>query len=62
MLYNRIIPSLLLKDNRLVKGKNFKNYLDAGDPIKTIKAYCDQGADEIILSIIDGKKKNTLNC
>ena len=57
MLYNRVIPSLLLKDNRLVKGKNFKNYLDAGDPIKTIKAYCDQGADEIILSIIDGKKK-----
>ena len=61
MIYNRVIPSLLLKDHRLVKGKNFKNYLDAGDPIKTIKAYCDQGADEIILSIIDGKKKEYIN-
>ena len=56
MIFNRIIPSLLLKNFRLVKGKNFKNYIDAGDPVKTIKAYCDQGADEIILSIIDEKK------
>jgi cyclase len=64
MIFNRIIPSLLLKNFRLVKGKNFQNYIDAGDPVKTIKAYCDQGADEIILSIIDNKKfdyKNLLN-
>ena len=53
MIFKRIIPSLLLKNFRLVKGRNFKDYLDAGDPVKTIKAYCDQGADEIILSIID---------
>tara|TARA_B100002019_G_C21273267_1_gene603651 strand:+ start:1876 stop:2613 length:738 start_codon:yes stop_codon:yes gene_type:complete len=53
MIFKRIIPSLLLKNFRLVKGQNFKDYLDAGDPVKTIKAYCDQGADEIILSIID---------
>jgi cyclase len=56
MIFNRIIPSLLLKNSRLVKGENFKKFNDAGDPVKTIKAYCDQGADEIILSIIDNKK------
>ena len=64
MIFNRIIPSVLLMNFRLVKGKNFKDYIDAGDPVKTIKSYCDQGADEIILSIIDDKKieyKNLLN-
>ena len=54
MIFNRIIPSLLLKNSRLVKGENFKKFIDAGDPVKTIKAYCDQGADEIILSTDKG--------
>lgn len=56
MIFKRIIPSVLLMNFRLVKGKNFRDYIDAGDPVKTIKSYCDQGADEIILSIIDDKK------
>ncbi len=45
----RIIPSLLIKDKRLVKGKNFKNHVDSGDPVKTCVAYDSQLADEIIL-------------
>tara|TARA_Y100001970_G_C14238579_1_gene863459 strand:- start:763 stop:1512 length:750 start_codon:yes stop_codon:yes gene_type:complete len=45
----RIIPSLLLKDRRLVKGKEFKNHIDCGDPVKTCVSYEGQLADEIIL-------------
>ncbi len=47
----RIIPSLLLKDKRLVKGKNFLNFIDSGDPVKTCVAHDSQFCDEI--SIID---------
>jgi cyclase len=47
----RIIPSLLLKNKRLVKGKVFKDFIDAGDPIKTCVAHDSQYCDEI--SIID---------
>lgn len=47
----RIIPSLLLKKKRLVKGKNFKNFIDSGDPVKTCVAHDSQFCDEI--SIID---------
>ena len=47
----RIIPSLLLKKKRLVKGKNFKNFIDSGDPVKTCVAHDSQFCDE--LSIID---------
>tara|TARA_B100000242_G_C42966970_1_gene448599 strand:- start:64 stop:825 length:762 start_codon:yes stop_codon:yes gene_type:complete len=47
----RIIPSLLLKDKRLVKGKKFSNFVDAGDPVKTCVAHDSQLCDEI--SIVD---------
>ena len=47
----RIIPSLLLKNKRLVKGKNFLNFIDSGDPVKTCVAHDSQLCDEI--SIID---------
>lgn len=53
----RIIPSLLLKNNRLVKGKNFKNHLDCGDPIKTCLAYESQQCDEIFLVDLDAYQK-----
>lgn len=48
MLKKRIIPTLLLRDNRMVKGKNFNSYIDVGDPTSCIKIYNAQYADELI--------------
>lgn len=53
----RIIPSLLLKNKRLVKGKMFKNFVDAGDPVKTCVAHDSQLCDEISIIDIDAYKK-----
>ncbi len=58
MLYQRLIPSLLLKDNRLVKGVRYRDYRDAGNPATTAKAHNHQGADELILLDIDASKEN----
>lgn len=44
----RIIPCLDVKDGRVVKGINFINIRDAGDPVELAKFYSDQGADEIV--------------
>ncbi len=57
MLKKRIIPLLLLNDNRLIKTINFDKYRDVGDPISTAKILSDSDADEIILLDIN-KKKN----
>ena len=48
MLAKRIIPCLDVKDGRTVKGVNFVNIRDAGDPVELAKFYSDQGADEIV--------------
>ena len=48
MLSKRIIPCLDVKGGRVVKGVNFVNLIDAGDPVKIAKAYSDAGADEIV--------------
>jgi len=48
MLAKRIIPCLDVKDGRVVKGVNFVNLRDAGDPVELAKFYSDQGADEIV--------------
>lgn len=48
MLAKRIIPCLDVRDGRVVKGINFVNIRDAGDPVKLAKFYSDQGADEIV--------------
>ena len=48
MLAKRIIPCLDVKDGRVVKGVNFVNITDAGDPVECAKAYDAQGADEIV--------------
>lgn len=48
MLSKRIIPCLDLKNGRVVKGVNFVNLVDAGDPIAIAKAYSEQGADELV--------------
>lgn len=48
MLAKRIIPCLDVNDGRVVKGVNFVNLRDAGDPVELAKFYSDQGADEIV--------------
>ena len=48
MLAKRIIPCLDVKDGTTVKGINFVNFRDAGDPVELGKQYSDQGADELV--------------
>jgi imidazole glycerol-phosphate synthase subunit HisF len=48
MLCKRIIPCLDIKDGRTVKGINFENIKDAGNPIKLAKMYNENGADELV--------------
>ncbi len=48
MLTKRIIPCLDVKDGRVVKGVNFVNLRDAGDPVELANAYDAQGADEVV--------------
>ena len=43
----RVIPCLDVKDGRVVKGVNFVNLVDAGDPVEVAKAYDAAGADEL---------------
>tara|TARA_B100001175_G_scaffold213201_1_gene181077 strand:- start:29 stop:784 length:756 start_codon:yes stop_codon:yes gene_type:complete len=47
MLKKRIIPCLDVKDGRVVKGVNFVDLVDAGDPVEQAKFYSENGADEI---------------
>ena len=47
MMKIRIIPCLDVNNGRVVKGINFVNLVDAGDPVKQAKYYSDNGADEI---------------
>lgn len=48
MLSARIIPCLDVHEGRVVKGVNFVNLIDAGDPVEQAKAYEKQGADELV--------------
>jgi cyclase len=48
MISKRIIPCLDIKDGRVVKGVNFLNLSDAGDPVEIAEAYDQEGADEIV--------------
>lgn len=48
MLAKRIIPCLDIKNGQTVKGTNFVNLREAGDPVELGKAYSDQGADELV--------------
>ena len=54
---NRIIPSLLLRGGRLVKGEVFADHRDAGNPATTARAHNAQGADEIIALDIDASRE-----
>lgn len=49
MYAKRIIPCLDVKDGRVVKGTEFVNLRDAGDPVEAAKIYDQQGADELVL-------------
>jgi imidazole glycerol-phosphate synthase subunit HisF len=48
MLTKRIIPCLDIKNGKTVKGVNFENLRDAGDPIELAQLYADHGADELV--------------
>ena len=48
MLTKRIIPCLDVNAGRVVKGVNFVNLMDAGDPVEVAKIYDAEGADELV--------------
>ena len=58
MLKNRIIPCLDVKNGRVVKGINFIELKDAGDPVEQAKIYSDGGADEICFLDITASIEN----
>ena len=58
MLKNRIIPCLDVKNGRVVKGINFVDLKDAGDPIEQAKIYSESGADEICFLDITASNEN----
>lgn len=62
MLKKRIIPCLDIKDGRTVKGVNFINLQDAGDPVELAQVYSEQGADELVFLDITAtvEKRKTL--
>lgn len=58
MLTKRIIPCLDIKEGRTVKGTNFVNLRDAGDPVELAKAYAELGADELVFLDITATVEN----
>ncbi|MBQ3110323.1 MAG: imidazole glycerol phosphate synthase subunit HisF [Clostridia bacterium] len=58
MYAKRIIPCLDVKDGRVVKGVNFVNLIDAGDPVEAAIAYDKQGADELVFLDITATSDN----
>ena len=62
MLKVRIIPCLDVKEGRVVKGINFLDLVDAGDPVKQASYYSQNGADEICFLDISAsiEKRNTM--
>jgi len=60
MLTKRIIPCLDIKNGRTVKGVNFVNLIDAGDPVVLAKQYAEKGADELVFldisATLEGRK------
>jgi cyclase len=58
MLAKRIIPCLDIDQGRVVKGVNFENLVDAGDPVEVSKRYSNEGADEITFLDITASNEN----
>lgn len=63
MLTKRIVPCLDIKDGRTVKGVNFENIRDAGDPVELGALYAQEGADELVFLDITAtvEKRKTLS-
>ena len=60
MLAKRIIPCLDIKDGRIVKGVNFVELRDAGDPVEQAYLYDQAGADELVFLDISATLKATI--
>ena len=58
MLAKRIIPCLDIKDSRTVKGVNFVDLIDAGDPVELARYYSENGADELVFLDITATKED----
>ena len=58
MLSARVIPCLDVKDGRVVKGINFVDLIDAGDPVEQAKLYDAEGADELTFLDITASSDN----
>ncbi len=58
MLTKRIIPCLDVKNGRTVKGVNFEDLRDAGDPVELAKVYAEEGADELVFLDIAATLEN----
>ena len=58
MFTKRIIPCLDVNDGRVVKGVNFVNLVDAGDPVEIAAAYDKAGADELVFLDITASSDN----
>jgi len=58
MLKKRLIPVLLLKQGRMVKGRQFRDYRDTGDPISAARIYNAQKTDELVFLDIDASHEN----
>ena len=58
MLAKRIIPCLDIKDSRTVKGVNFVDLVDAGDPVELARYYSENGADELVFLDINATKED----
>ena len=61
MLTKRIIPCLDIANNRVVKGVNFENLIDSGDPVELARAYEEMGADELVFLDIKASVDNKEN-
>lgn len=61
MLKQRVIPVLLLRDGRMVKGVNFDNYRDTGNPKTAVRIYSAQDADELVFLDIKGSVESQDN-
>jgi len=64
MLTKRIIPCLDIKNGRTVKGVNFVDLRDAGDPVELAKIYAENGADELVvldISATEERRKTLIN-
>jgi len=57
MLKARVIPVLLLKNGRMVKGQQFRDFRDTGDPVSAAKVYNHQDADELVFIDIEASRE-----